>query len=247
VNEFSDQSQYDIRFEWGLRGLQAVASDVGAVVIVDVLSFSTCASIATARGATVFPYPWKDDAAADFARSHNAVLAGSRGDPASPFSLSPASLTGLTPGVRLVLPSPNGATLCTEAPATAAVSPGCLRNRRAVARRAQSSRGAIAVIAAGERWPDYSLRPALEDLIGAGAIIAALSGNRSPEAAGAEAVFASMADLASAVAECASGRELIERGFAEDVGLACQLDADMVAPTLRDGAFRAEYQDNLPG
>jgi 2-phosphosulfolactate phosphatase len=36
---------------------------------------------------------------------------------------------------------------------------------------------------------------------------------------------------------CASGRELVERGFAEDVALAGALDVSTAAAELRDGAF----------
>jgi phosphosulfolactate phosphohydrolase-like enzyme len=38
---------------------------------------------------------------------------------------------------------------------------------------------------------------------------------------------------------CSSGRELVERGFLEDVQLAAQLDAEILAPELIDGAFVA--------
>ena len=36
---------------------------------------------------------------------------------------------------------------------------------------------------------------------------------------------------------CASGRELVERGFAEDVAIAAELASSAVVPVLRDGAF----------
>ncbi len=66
---------------------------------------------------------------------------------------------------------------------------GCFRNRTAVAELAGARGGPIAVIAAGERWSDGSLRPCFEDLCAAGAIIAKLRGTRSQEASLAAAAF----------------------------------------------------------
>jgi 2-phosphosulfolactate phosphatase len=98
--------------------------------------------------------------------------------------------------------------------------------------------GSITVIAAGERWPDGSLRFAIEDLIGAGAVIEGLGGSKSPEASLAEAAFrdgeSSIKDL---LQECASGRELIERGFERDVELAAELNVSEAVPGLADGRF----------
>ena len=43
---YFDQAEYDLRCEWGMQGLLALAPDSDAVVIVDVLSFSTAVDIA---------------------------------------------------------------------------------------------------------------------------------------------------------------------------------------------------------
>jgi 2-phosphosulfolactate phosphatase len=124
----------------------------------------------------------------------------------------------------------------------------CLRNVNAVGcwiaeHGFGTPRRPVTVIAAGERWPDGDLRPALEDLLGAGAVIAAISeysgGIPSPEAAAARACFAGTADLASAVTDSASGRELAESGFADDVAIAIEINACRVVPVLTDQAFTA--------
>lgn len=232
-----DQCEYRVRFEWGPQGVACLAPVSDAIVIVDVLSFSTAVCVAAAREATVFPYRWADDTAADYARSKNALLAGPRRE--GGYSLSPRSLTGLPRGSRIVLPSPNGATLSLATGETPTFA-GCLRNAGAVARAARSCGPRIAVIACGERWPNGALRPALEDHVGAGAVLSRLGGTRSPEAAAAIGVFQSVAaHLPETLRDSVSGKELIGRGFEDDVAVASELDSDSVAPRLRARAYSA--------
>jgi 2-phosphosulfolactate phosphatase len=241
---FFDQQEFDIRCEWGERGVTSLAAISNVVIIVDVLSFSTSVDIAVHQGAAVFPYSWKDDRAAEFAASINAELADPKRTRGK-LSLSPASLINIQPGTRIVLPSPNGATLTLTARPTQVLA-GCLRNARAVASAAKKYGTKIAVIPAGERWKDdHSLRPSFEDLIGAGAIISYLNGKLSPEAISAAAAFQeAKSNLGEYLYQCSSGKELIERGYSEDVRLASQLDTSDSAPTLIDDAFvQAEARD----
>lgn len=122
-----------------------------------------------------------------------------------------------------------------------------MRNRRAtakwlLARRALRSELRVAVIAAGERWPDGSLRPAIEDQWGAGSLLDLLRAEGwaaiSPEANAAADTFRALAgDLADVLAACASGHELITIGYADDVDTAAQLDSSTVVPLLYQGAF----------
>jgi 2-phosphosulfolactate phosphatase len=230
------QSGFDIRCEWGGRGVALLAPVTDVVIIVDVLSFSTAVDVVVGRGALVYPYRFHDDSAAQFAASVGAELALGRGR--SRYSLSPPSLLAIPAGARLVLPSPNGSAL-SLATGTTPTFAGCLRNAQAVADAAMRIGSRIAVIPAGERWPDGSLRPAFEDQIGAGAIISYLSGRVSPEAQAAIAVFeAAKADQAGMLRECGSGRELIERGFDQDVAMAADLNVSECAPLLTEGAYR---------
>jgi GrpB-like predicted nucleotidyltransferase (UPF0157 family) len=154
-----------------------------------------------------------------------------------------------------VLPSPNGSSLTAAAATCHSTAPsahplapivliGCLRNARAVAAAALRHGGKIAIVPAGECWwHDLSLRPAYEDLVGAGAIIRHLPGTRSPEAQAALAAYEAAApDLAALLHRCSSGKELVEAGFAPDVALAGRLDVSDSAPILYDGAYVASSQ-----
>lgn len=233
---FFDQSEFDIRCEWGMEGVERLAQGCDAVIIVDVLSFSTSVDVAVGRGATVYPYRWRDASAAEYARSLGAALGGSnRGEG---YSLSPASLLDIPTGARLVLPSPNGSTL-SLATGSVPTFAGCLRNAPAVAEAAQNAGTRILVVPAGERWRDsHTLRPAFEDLLGAGAIIHHLRGTKSPEAMLAETAFERFrGELGDCMFRCSSGRELVEKGFAADVELAAAFNVSSAAPMLVEGAY----------
>lgn len=231
-------------------------------MVVDVLSFSTAVSVACDAGVETFPFRWRDNRAAEFASAHGAQLAAGRRE--GGLSLSPASirawLSGRSqPGApesgplsdRLVLPSPNGSSICFALSERGSpVLAGCLRNAAVVAgwlaRELASGRlPAIGVVAAGEQWPDGGLRPAVEDLWGAGAVLARLGALLpdtvfSPEACAAVAAFeAAEPELGRLLENCASGIELIEDGFAEDVAIAAELDAAGTVPVLTAGRFHA--------
>ena len=231
-----NQSEFDLRCEWGHKGINQLASISDVVIIVDVLSFSTAVEIATNNGAIIFPYQWKDISALDYAKSIKAELATKRTSTTG-YSLSPQSLIKISKGTKLVLPSPNGSslTLLTENKLTLA---GCLRNCEAVARFAQNYSARVTVIPAGEKWEDGSLRPSLEDLIGAGAILSYLSGSLSPEAETAVVVFNSFKnDLLNTLKKCSSGKELIERDFDSDVELAAEINVSDCVPVFTDNAY----------
>ena len=237
---WSAQEGHEVRFEWGLTGLLTLATAVRVIVIIDVLRFTTAVEAAVSRGAAVYPHSGSRGSAAEFARSRGAFLAD--GSDPTGYSLSPATLLGLNPGDAVVLPSPNGSTCAVAAASTGAdaVIAGCFRNAHATALWVRRHPGPCAVIACGERWPDGSLRPAIEDGLAAGAVIHELSGLRSPEAAvAAEAWAASKGQMLRLLRGAASGRELQLRGQIADVEFAAQLNVSTVVPMLTEGAFRA--------
>jgi 2-phosphosulfolactate phosphatase len=251
AGEFA-QDGFAYRFEWGPNGLRSLAPIADVVVVVDVLRFTTAVSAAVERGATVFPYRWADDNAASYAAQHGAALAGRREEGA--LSLSPTDLLAVERGARVVLPSPNGSALAFAAREHGArhVLAGCLRSAwatAAAARRLSGASGTIAIVGAGERWNGETgpLRPAVEDLLGAGAILATLDPAAaisapccSPEAAAARAAFvAARPRLHDVIASSASGRELLARGWDDDVATSSAFDVTRVAALLSDDAFVA--------
>ncbi len=225
----------------------AAGSDVA--VVVDALSFTTTLSVAADTGIAVLPYRWADDTAGRFAREHDATLAVSRSAAkAGQISLSPSSVrTADRPPARLVLPSPNGSTIAHHLAASSGTLIGaCLRNTAAVAAWISANHrpatASIAIISAGERWPDGSLRPCVEDWWGAGALLAALRArgweDLSPEAAAAEAAYHGVRHhLPEALHACASGQELATAGFRDDIDVAAEVDTSRNVPVMTGGVF----------
>ena len=230
------QRAWACRCEWGQAAVTGL-EPADVTVVIDVFSFTTCVDVAVSRGAAILPYPWNDPSAAEFARRHSAELAGRRRQ--TRYSLAPQSYLDAPAGLRCVLPSPNGAQISLAvANTTPVLLAGCLRNARAVAEAALSLGRTFNVIPAGERWPDGSLRPALEDWLGAGAILRWLPRSRSPETDSAVALFEHHRErLVDTLRQCGSGRELEGRGHLEDPLIASQLDVSSCAPRFDGVAF----------
>lgn len=203
-----DQSAYQVRMEWGVEGLERLApADV--VVVVDVLRFSSVVLDAVAAGRA---YPL--DAAAHAVSLNGAAVAA-------------AAASG-----------------------SGDVVIGSLRNAAAVAawvldrQHARGERTSIAVVAAGERVSRAApgVRVAVEDALGAGAVIAALTDvgidHCAPEAAvAAEGFRALRGATRHLLTASGSGRELADAGRRDDVLAAAAVDATVLVPVLRDGAF----------
>jgi 2-phosphosulfolactate phosphatase len=251
---FFAQESHRVRLEWGRDGAKRAAERGDVLVIVDVLRFSTAVAMAVSYGVAVAPYTWDDDPYA-FADSVGAEVATGRPDAPRPsrFSLSPHSFAGVAPGTRTVLPSPNGATCSRHGAQVPYLFAGALVNAQAVARAAHhilaTGSHALTVVACGERWrqfeEDGELRFALEDYLGAGAILSHIESQLSPEAEVCARAFQSVrGDLVSILLGCGSGCELVARNQADDIVLAAHCDSLPVAPVLRDGWF-VPWQDEF--
>jgi len=125
----------------------------------------------------------------------------------------------------------------------ATVIAGSLNNRTAIAQwvtqrqAAKGDRVAVAVIAAGELRPDGGLQFAVEDLLGAGAIIDALAAEghdySSPEAAAACAAFTGLRGaVGHLVSASTTGKELAESGAASAIENAARVDSSTAVVEL---------------
>lgn len=129
---------------------------------------------------------------------------------------------------------------------------GGLRNAAAVAahvlevQRTRGERTSISIVAAG--YPDGTdaegLRFAVDDLLGAGAVVAALGDlgidHAAPDAAVAGEGFRALGGaVRHLLTASGTGRRLAADGRRDEVLIAAARDAASVVPVLRDGAFVA--------
>lgn len=248
------QKPYTCKVEWGRRAAREAAERGEITIVVDVLSFSSTVVTAMHYGAILYPYPPPIDRQAEaYAVSLGAELLQGRAEAAKAGkpSLSPVSFGQEHAGRKYVLCSLNGAHCSWIAATAPAMLLGSLLNATAVAEAAnrlqRETGAAITVIPCGERWQqgkaeENDLRPAIEDYLGAGAILSRLAGTKSPEAEICAAAYLSCRDrLATLLWECGSGRELREYGFAEDVRHCARLDAYDVVPWLNRDHFSPLY------
>lgn len=230
---------------WGRRGAQAASERGDIIVVIDTLRFSTAAATAVHHGALIYPCPLEEALFNALAERVGGEVALPRSQPSisTRFTLSPRSYLGIEPGARVVLPSPNGSTCCQYGAHAAALFVGALVNARAVAGAVSHLLSAAnglnaTVLACGERWrtpaEEGVLRFALEDYLGAGAVLSALPFPQTIEAQACGATFRAMHDRLEAVLwECESGQELRAKGLGEDVRHAAQLNIYDTAPVLR--------------
>jgi len=244
-NDIFSQSPFRCRLDWGAIGAQRAAGRGDIIVIVDVLSFSTTVAYAVSQGAIIYPRREHEEAlslaekvGAEIAVDRERVPAGGR------YSLSPSTFSGVPRGTRVLLPSLNGGTCSQHADAAACIFAGALVNAtavsEAVSRLMADSPLNVTVIACGEREKEapHDLRPAVEDYLGAGAVLSKLPFSKSPEAQVCESAFlASKERLSNLILESISGRELREIGFGDDAEFASRLDSLDAEPALKDGAF----------
>ena len=207
-----DQSTYQVRFDWGADGLARLAA-ADVYVVVDVIGFSSRAAAAVRADGTA-PLGGAPDAPGD----------GRDADDGAALARAAAAQ-----------------------PHTPLVIAGALRNASAVARaiRAEQERRGgrtfVAVLAAGERDPrSAGIRFAVEDQLGAGAIIDALAAlgidHSSPEAVVAAESFVALRRAVRHLLT-ASGSGRARADMRDEVRAAAAVDDLDVVPVVRDGAL----------
>ena len=256
LGDFEPWPEAEIHLEWGVAGARLAASRGDAVILVDVLSFSTSLAIACENGAQVLVYSpteLEDMGGRDAAATQlNALTISKHRNPKpGAYSLSPRSLTNLRAGSRIIITSLNGATCVAQTDSAPAVLVGGLRNATETAHEAcrvlrSSSVARLTIVPCGERWSSVGemdgWRPCVEDWLGAGAIAQALEVfgfKLSVEAMAASLTYKRVAsDLYRYLAESVSGRELTAKGFECDMAVAAQTSVVTCAVVRSEDEFR---------
>jgi 2-phosphosulfolactate phosphatase len=247
---YFDQDPYEIKLDWGQRGARAASERNEIVIIIDVLSFSSTVVTAVEHGAEIYPYPPPiNERAKAYAKELNAQIVWGRAEAVKfgGHSLSPSSFTSADSGQKFVMCSLNGAACTWIASKVPTLLVGSLLNASSVAEMANQLKGKwscpVTVIPCGEKWSDAAenentLRPGIEDYLGAGMILSKLTGSKSPEAEVCIGAFEhSKNRIKELIWDSASGRELRERGYEQDVMHCSQVDISHNVPMLYKERF----------
>jgi 2-phosphosulfolactate phosphatase len=215
-----------------------------AVVVFDVLRATTTMTAALAAGvAEIRIFDSLEGARAAAAQVVDPVLCGERN------CLRPEGFTlGNSPGgfVRqlhagktVFMSTTNGTRAIVAARGAKLLLVGAIVNAAAVARRLAGAGLDVILLCAGTDG-----QPAMEDLIGAGAVIDSLAGLGAAELESdltrlAVRLFrACRTDLRGAMADATGGRNVIAAGLAADVEFAARLDSVEVVGEVREGPLR---------
>lgn len=234
-----------MRIDVALLPAQMVESGRSLSIVVDVLrASSSIVALLDRQASHVIPATDIDEARKLNQRLPDHLLCGERGGlPPDGFDYgnSPAEFARIDLAERgVILATSNGTRILSGVADETAVIVGSLLNRTACARAAlglaQEHELDINVIcsAGGSTF-------ALEDALGAGAIVDAAIGMDESLVLGDAARFAcdsfltASRHLEAAVASAYHARDLIEAGFADDVAYCARLDTTGIVPVLEEG------------
>ena len=215
-----------------------------AAVVVDVLRATTSIACAVASGAKVIP-AGSVSLARRLARSESqSLLAGERGGvriPGFPLDNSPRVLLDRSlRGRPVVLTTTNGTRAVEAARGARTVLAGALVNAPAVAAHLARLGRDVVFVCAGRA----SGAPALEDFLGAGAVIDSLLARRGARWKVTDGVEMALAlfrshrrRLPAALRETDGGRLLLELGAEADVALSARVGLVTSVPSLVRGRF----------
>lgn len=222
-------------------------------IVVDILRASTTLCAALASGAEqIIPFSTVEEVLAAASHRGDILLAGERsGKKLREFDLgnSPLEYTkGKVQGKTIYYTTSNGTQAITRVRSVPFVFIASFLNRRSVVDAILSvveDDGELAILCAGTDG-DF----ALEDALGAGAVLHALS-SCVPDLSLDDASFASLRlfklyqdDLTAVLCATQHGRFLKSIGYDADIAFAAQLDLLSVVPQYREGLIKP-YRENI--
>ncbi|MBN2542160.1 2-phosphosulfolactate phosphatase [bacterium] len=243
-------SRSQVTIDWFLEGVDYAQKQNNITIIVDTLRFSSATVTAVANGFEIYPVS-DQDYGRELARKVGAELSGKPGQ--AKYSISPLSYLNCDEENRkVVLFSPNGAACSERILGNYYGLVGTLLNARAagslITKLAKRYDSDVTVIAAGEQraiddghrvtyFKEESVRVfAIEDYLGAGAIISNIELPKTPEAQLCElACKAALKDIAALLRESFSGKFLIQHGMGNDFDHCVQTDIYDTVPMIHAG------------